>query len=164
VDAAQCEASLFRLLKSTLRLESLTAERDRKIAEIENEYAPRLEKETAKIASLEAEIEAFYRANRAELEVDGKKSVQMVHGTLGMRAPSNPALVPLDEKWTWERIARCVKRLYKMRYFHPPKPPALNKVKIKSELSAEELAGAGLRLEGEETFYYELNRGKEAAA
>ena len=158
----ECDAALYKLLAATLRKESLTAKRDSEIAPIQKRYAPRIEKEWTEIATLESEIETFYREHHDELEQDGKKSVQLANGLLGMRSPTNPALVPLhgdpDDQKVWTKIAAKVKELWQRKYFHKPKPPALDKVKLKKELDEQQLKECGLKLDDSETFYYELNR------
>jgi len=154
----ECDRALSRILQATLRVESQTAARDSEIAAIQSRYAPKLAKDSLTIATLETEIQTYYTAHREELEVEGKKSVQFAHGTLGMRAPSHPSLIPLNAKWTWESITEKVRELWKKKYFAKPKEPGLDKVKIKKELTEEELKQAGMRLDTDERFYYELNR------
>ena len=153
---SDCNRALGKLLAATLRVEAVTAERDTEIAKIQAIYSPRLSKPTEEIAELEAAIEVFYVAHREELEVDGKKSLQLENGLIGMRAPSTPALVPLNEKWTWEKITLTVRKLWKSKYFHKPKPP-IDKMKLK-KLNEKSLAKCGLRLDTDEHFFYKLER------
>jgi hypothetical protein len=153
-----CDGALYRLLKATLRTEMLVARRDSEVATIQKQYATQIAKSGIDTASLEAEIEAYYDAHRDELERDGKKSVQLANGTLGMRAPSNPPLVPLNAKWNWEKIEAKLKELWSKKYFHKPKPPGIDKVKAKKDLTEEQLKECGLKLDATEKFYYELNR------
>lgn len=155
----EADASLAHLLRATLEQETLISARDKKIAEVQEEYAARLESRAGEIARLEAALEAFYRAHPA----DDTKSYRLAHGVIGLRSPATPALVPLNKRWDWDKISAKVKRLWKARYFHAPKPPSLDKVKLKRELSAEQLAKCGLKLDDTESFYVELNRLMEAA-
>lgn len=150
--------ALHRLLKATLQKEHLVAIRDAEILAIQRKHAPALEKEEKVIGTITPEIEAFCVANRAKLELDGSKCVQLGSGLVGFRAPANPALVPLDKRWTWEKIARSLKCRYKLRFFHAPKLPTIDKVKIKRELTLEELAKSGMALDTAENFFLELNR------
>jgi len=153
-----CDLALGRLLGATLRLEGETAKRDAEILAIQKRYAPKLQTAGLVIGVLESQIQEFYSRHRAELEVDGKKSIQLKYGLLGMRAPSHPALEPLNQKWTWKEIGAKVKELWKSKYFHKPKPPGLNKNKLKDELTADQLKECGMKLETTESFYIELNR------
>jgi hypothetical protein len=156
--AAWLNSRLQDLLKATLVKESATAARDAEIFVVQKRHNPAIEKSESQIASLTSQIEEFYRANCAEWELNGKKSVQLASGLIGLRAPTNPALIPLTEAWTWERISKRLKRLYKARFFHDPRPPAPDKVKIKRELDGEQLKKVGLKLDTEESFFVELNR------
>lgn len=160
---SECESALYKLTQATLTEEAKIADRDKEIAVIQHRYAPAIERAAAQKVALGAAIEAYYREHRSEIEVDGKKSLQLHSGVIGMRAPSNPALIPLNDKWSWERITDMVKELFgAKKFFHPPKPPALDKTKIKKALDEKALAGCGLKLDTEERFYYDLNRLKVA--
>jgi hypothetical protein len=86
------------------------------------------------------------------------KSIQLANGWLGMRSPSHPALVPLNAKWTWNKITEKVRELWQRKYFNPPRPRTIDKDGLKKALTVEQLAECGLRLDTEETFYLELNR------
>ncbi|MCL5743771.1 MAG: host-nuclease inhibitor Gam family protein [Acidobacteria bacterium] len=158
-----CGAALARLLTVTLTHEAEITARDQEIEKIEKRYDPKIEKAAAEIGLLEEQIEEYYMAHLEEIEGGGRKSVQYSAGLIGRRLPPSPGLVPLSEKWSWEKIVRRVKRAWKERFFHPPKPATLDKVKLKRELSPEQLSKVGLKLEDTETFYIELNRLKEAA-
>ncbi len=152
---------MHRLLIATLRHERLVAERDAEIAAVGKQRNPSIEKTAGDMATFEAQIQQYYVANREELE-QGKKSVQLSNGLIGMRAPSNPGLVPLNDKWTWAKIEAKLRELWKAKYFHKPKPPGPDKVKLKKELDEKQLKECGLKLDTTETFYLELNRLAEA--
>jgi Bacteriophage Mu Gam like protein len=155
---ADCDSALSKLLKATLAHESAVAERDSEILLVQKKYATRIEKASFLKATLEAEIEQFYRQNCETLAPAGQKSLQLASGNIGLRAPTNPALVPLSDKWTWEKISATVKKVWKKRYFHAPKPPGLDKVALKKSLTPAQLAKLGLKLDDTENFYLELNR------
>ena len=108
------------------------------------------------IAHLSAEIEAHYRQHRKELEQEGK-SLQLEYGELSMRLPSTPALIPV-KGWSWGKIAKEVKKAWGPRYFLKPRMPSINKIKLKSELSAMQLAKVGLMVDATESFSIQLNR------
>ena len=156
--AAWLDIALGKLLSITLSHESQTAARDAAILLIQQEYSPVINKDAARISKLTAEIEAFYRANSSELAPNGEKSLQLGYGLVGLRAPANPALVPLDDRWTWEKIAVKLKAEFGKRFFHLAKAPPIDKVKVKKLLSAEQLTKVGMRLDSTEAFFLELNR------
>lgn len=151
------DVTMHRLLVYTLRQERLVAERDAEIAVIQKHRNGAIEKTAADIAQFEFQIEQYYLANRETLE-QGKKSVQLSNGLMGMRSPTNPGLVPLNDKWTWEKIELKLRELWKAKYFHKPKPPGPDKVKLKKELDEKQLKECGMKLDTTESFYYELNR------
>ncbi len=154
---ANADEALRQLHQAVLERDSKLTARNAEIAAIQVRYGADLAVQDGRIARFESELELYYTSHREEIEAGGKKSLQLGYGTISMRAPSNPSLVPLDG-WTWEKIASKLKRLFKKRFFHDPKPPAIDKVKVKKELDAEELAKVGLRIESAESFHIELNQ------
>jgi Bacteriophage Mu Gam like protein len=156
--ASDADEALRQLLQATLEQESRTAARDAEISAVQVRYGADLAAIAGRIASHEKNLEAYYTANQKSIEADGKKSLQLGYGLIGMRAPSNPALVPLNDKWTWEAIEKKLKALFKLKFFHKPKPPAPDKVKIKREMTAAQMQKCGLKLDSSETFFVDLNR------
>jgi hypothetical protein len=152
------DRALGQLLSVTLSHESAMSARDAEILQIQQKYNPAINTGSALISDITAEIEAFYRANSSELTPEGEKSVQVTYGLVGLRAPANPALLPLSDKWDWEKIAAKLKLEFGKRFFHAPKPPAIDKVKVKKTLSPAELTKVGMRLDDAESFFVELNR------
>lgn len=150
----QANAVLQELLRATLAGERAIVARDIEIEGVQAKYSVELTASEKSIETLTADLETYYRAHPPK---DGK-SVRLAHGLIGLRAPTNPAVVPLNGKWTWKKIEAKLKRLWKTRYFHAPKAPSVDKLKVKSELTAEQLKKCGLKLSSEESFYVELNR------
>jgi hypothetical protein len=157
-DRNALDRALYRLLELTLQHERLVNARDREILSVGQRHARPIEAARLQISTLEAEIQANYLANRQRIDPEGAKAVELQHGVVGTRAATTPALIPLSSKFTWKAIEGKVRKLWKSKYFHKPKPPALDKNKLKKGLSAEQLAKAGLKLDDSETFYLELNR------
>lgn len=152
------ENALKQLLEATLTAEQETAARDVEIAKIQGKYHARIIAAQTSCATLETEIEQFYREHRAKLEPPNKKSLDLQFGTVGLREPSNPSLVPLNEKWTDAKIRRKVKSLWGMKFFRKPPPPAIDKNALKRDRTPEQLAQAGLKLDDTEKFHLSLNR------
>lgn len=155
--------ALRRLLNATLTKEKEIAKRDTEVAQVEQRHSAGIEKATADIEALEAHLEEFYRAQRDLVRAAGRDSMQLAHGVMGIRIGSQGSLVPVNEKWNWEKITRKLRRVFKARFFRTPQPPALDKLKVKKELTAEQLAECGLKIERAETFYIDLNRLPPAA-
>lgn len=169
---AQADDALRRLLDATLSYEKTVATRDTEIAVILKRHAKEIDGAAADIATLNTQIEQFYARwrerllgikVRTETEERELKELKLRYGTLGINIATTPALVPLNAKWTWDKIGAKLRRVFKARFFHTPKPPGIDKVKVKAELSAEQLAQCGMKLEYSESFYIELNRLKEVA-
>jgi hypothetical protein len=150
------DVTMHSLLISTLRHERLVAERDREIAAIHKSRGPSIDKAMIERVTLEAQIEVHCRTHPESLE-EGKKSVQLSNGLMGLRT-GPPALEPLNKQWTWEKIEAKLRELWKKKFFHPPKPPGIDKTKLKKGLNAAQLKECGLKLESSESFYLELNR------
>jgi len=149
-------SALRKLLEATLALESETAHRDLEITAIHSKYEPKIMQAEMAVAHLSAEIESHYRQHRKGLEQEGK-SLQLQYGELSMRLPSTPALIPA-KGWSWAKIAREVKKVWGPRYFLKPRAPSLNKIKLKAELSAVQLAKVGLTVDATESFSIQLHR------
>src|SRR3954470_24415349 len=132
----------------------MVAARDAAIAAVQVRYGVDLAAIARRIIAGEKLLAQYYDSHRPD---GAKKVLQFGYGAIGMRSPSNPALVPMDG-WTWESVAKKLKTLFKARFFHAPKPPAPDKVKLKRELSPAQLAKCGLKLDDSETFYIDLNR------
>lgn len=154
---------MSRLLDATLKRERDIAARDELVASANKKFNAGIRAASEEIALLEAQLEQFYTARRKEICAPDTTVARLPNGDLGMERSSQPSLVPLDEKWDWKAIAARLKRTYKSRFFHEPKPPEPDKLKIKKELTAEELEKVGLKLECGERFYINLKRFKEAA-
>ena len=150
------DVKMHSLLISTLRHERLVAERDREIAAIHKARGPAIDKAAGEKVMLEAQIEVYCRTHPESFE-EGKKSVQLSNGLMGLRT-GPPALEPLNKQWTWEKIEAKLRELWKKKYFHAPKPPGVDKAKVKKGLNKDQLKECGLKLESPENFYFELNR------
>lgn len=155
----EADQKLAQILRHSLERDRLILAQRRAVNAITEADAPAIAEATAAIERLEAEIEEFCRATVTADE----KHIDLVHGRIGLRAAAVPALVPLDAKWTWKKIESAVKRIWKARFFHKPKPPALDKVAIKRELTPEEMKKVGLKLDETEHFYVEMVRLDRAA-
>jgi len=152
----EVDVTMHTLLISTLRHERLVAERDREIAAIHKNRGPSIDKAAIEKAVYESQIETYCRAHPQEME-EGKKSVQLSNGLMGLRT-GPPALEPLNKQWTWEKIEAKLRELWKKKFFHAPKPPGIDKAKLKKGLNKDQLKECGLKLESSESFYLELNR------
>jgi len=153
---ADCEHAIRFLQKSTLQLASLAADRDLEISKIAIKHAPAIDRESEKIALLERQIEAYYRKTLSGNSTGKTVSCRMGGCTIGMRYATNPALVPIDDKWTWERVTETVMKFYRRRFLLR-QLPCLDKVKLKRSLKPDQLRKIGLKLDDTGKFFLDLD-------
>ena len=142
-----------------MRKEKAIVSRDLLIGQAELQYAEEIFNAGAVCAGLAAQLEEYFLSHRPA----NASSIVLPAGTIGMQSAGVPALLPLNEKWTWKKIELKLKRLYKARFFHKPKPAGIDKNKVKKELTTDDLAKCGLKVETSESFYIDLKRYDEAA-
>src|SRR6202171_4896082 len=99
----EVDAAMYRLLRATVDHEDLVSARDKEILEIQKRFSSDINKALSKIVSCETQIEMFVRLHPESMD-EGKKCKQLHWGLIGLRAPASPALVPLNDHWSWERI------------------------------------------------------------
>jgi phage host-nuclease inhibitor protein Gam len=159
---ADCTRVMAELLDTDASLEILGAERSLAVAMASESFESQLDTLVARRGELELGLRTYYYAHLAEMETAGAKSFQLVNGVMGRRL-NPPSLKPLNRNWTWAAIGVRVRELWGKKYFHDPKAPDLDKDQLKT-LGEEELKGAGLKVESEETFYAEPARLPEVKA
>ncbi len=158
----ECNHALRALLRLTLRLEKVDADRALEVAQAHAKFEKNIDGLKEQIAEIEEALQAFYMAHHEEVEEGDRKSVPLYWGVLGRRLPP-ASLKPLNRSWSWKAIAVKVRSQFGARFFTQPEP-ALDKEQIKAELDEETLKKCGMRLEQEDDFYYELNRDRQVEA
>jgi phage host-nuclease inhibitor protein Gam len=156
----ECNRAMGLLLDATLEIERLVAKRDKEIAALQTKYEPALDKQRAQKAELLVSLEAYYRANIAELERGARKSYELGNGVMGRRLDP-PKLALLNRAWTWVTVAAKVRAKYGLKYLRI-REPELDKDLVKADLDAGELAACGLKVVQTEEFYAEPARLPEA--
>jgi hypothetical protein len=150
MNRSEAEQALASLVQLSTEREAARAARDTAIAAAEKKHGPGILKLSESIGQLEKALEGWYRSGG-----NGGKHLDLLHGRIGLRAPASPGLVLLP-RWTWPKVRAKVQKLWKGAYFHKPIPPALDKMKMKTALTAEQLEQGGLKLDDSKHFYYEL--------
>lgn len=111
----------------------------------------------AEKAALANELEAFYKANRKKVETDGRRSVDLNFGRLGMRK-GKPALALL-KGWKWDRVLYEIKERWArnkdLLESLVTSTESVNKEGCKSRLDEEQMALVGLKVKQEDEFFYE---------
>ena len=112
-----------------------------------------------------AELERFYRANRKQVEADGRKSIELNFGRAGLRL-GNPTLA-LRKGWNWDKVLQAIKDRWKKRPECIAVKETVNKEAVKAVgATEEELKELGLRIKQDEEFFVETYTDKvdQAAA
>ena len=131
--------------------------RDQQVLDAQTDYARITSGMTAQRAQLVEELEDFYRKQKKSVEADGRRSVELEFGKLGMRK-GNPTL-KLLKGWKWERVLSAAKHIFSdnkdllSALVTTKETP--NKDGIKSRLDEVGLARIGCRIVQEDEFWFE---------
>lgn len=149
----QFDATVDEICKLQLDREQLVTERDRLLAEVREEHDPRIEEIGSAISAKILLCEKYATVHRETLF--GKlKSASSSLALFGFRT-GNPKLVLLNRKWKWNDVLAALKgkeRTDLIRRKEEADKDALKK------LPDDELAGFGLRIDQDETFFIEPKR------
>jgi hypothetical protein len=154
----ECNDAMRRLLLATVTREKLIANRDEQCVRVAKSFETEIGEVAGMEQDLAAQLEEYYITHLPEVETPQRRSVNLTYGTMGRRL-SPPALKPRNKSFTWKAIKVLLRGLANgERFFHVPTDPEPDKERIKKELSEEELAACGLKLEQDDEFFIELNR------
>jgi phage host-nuclease inhibitor protein Gam len=158
----ECTAAMRKLAVATADREVLIGELDRAVAALKKGSETRLAALEEKREDLELQLRNYYMSHLAEVERDGKRSVELLYGAMGRRW-SPPALKLLNKSWTWAAVRESVRVKWGMAFLRCADPD-VDKDKVKDEIPEEQLSECGMKLHREETFYVDLARAPEAGA
>ncbi len=119
----------------------------------------------AKRAALGDELEAYYKTHRKEVEVEGKRSIDLTFGRAGMRK-GNPTLSCL-KGWKWEKVLAAIKKRFarnedRLEQLITTKE-SVNKDGVKAAgFDADELAAIGCKIRQDDEFFFEVFPDKAA--
>lgn len=148
--------ALHALLIAEVELEKQQGAMDLERAAATTKYEKKIDEQRAAIADLTQQLQTWYMAHHKDLETDGLKSVKLAYGVIGRRI-GNPTLKPLNRSWTWGAIGVKLRSIYNARFFKAQEPE-IDRGLVRAELTAEQLAAVGLKVEQEERFYVETDR------
>jgi phage host-nuclease inhibitor protein Gam len=153
---SECTRAMGELLVALTDLEALTAERDMAVAAASQKFEGIMDDAKTRRDELQAALREYYMAHVDELEKEGRRSIQLVNGTMGRRmAP--PKLALLNRSWTWAAVMVRLREKYGARFLRL-RDPEIDKDLVKAELAIEELKALGVRIDQDETFYAEPAR------
>lgn len=152
----ECTEAMRKLLVATVDLEAIIAERDRAVAALMKEYERQIARLSDTADDLKLQLQNYYMAHLADVERDGRRSIELQYGVMGRRL-GNPVLRLLNRTWTWAAVMARLAEVYGTRFLRL-KDPELNKDAVKEHIPEDMLREFGLKLEQEERFYVELSR------
>ena len=101
---AQMESVVADICALTIYRDAQTAAMDQRLMEIRTEYELTLSQNQQELDGMMAMAQAWAEANPSEF--GGKKSIDMVHGTVGFRT-GMPKLKTLTG-WSWDRVKEAL--------------------------------------------------------
>lgn len=153
ITAVQAEEAFAVFAKADARQAQITAEMDAKFTKIRQQHQEELSELTTAKEEQFAVMEAFAMENREE-HFSKRKSMDMVHGTLGFRT-SNPSLKTL-RGFTWASVTELLKEFlpdYIRTKIEPDKEALL--ADRDSEQIASQFKRCGIVVNQGETFFVE---------
>ena len=159
---AEFTDAVDRIAELQVKLRSAEARRDAEIQTVRDRHEPSVEKIGGELQSLLVLAEKFAETRRAELFPTVKKSADTALACFGFRI-GNPTLKLLNRKWSWESVLEAVKRSFPGQFVRLSE--AVDKDALKVQLTDEQRAEVGCRIDQVETFFVEAKdqATKEAA-
>jgi len=154
------EAAINRYVDLSLSLLRRKAKQERELAELKAKHADANREEGEEALSLESGIQLFCETHRKLIlpDEEKKKSREYGNAVVGFRT-NPPSVAKIVEKDTWTRIAERLDALEWGERFVVTEL-SVNKEELltcRADLTAEQLADAGIRFAQGETFFLEPN-------
>lgn len=147
---SEFSAALDEIATLQVKLRILEAKRDKAIQLARDAHAKDIDAVSAQLKSTLALAEKFAESHRDEILPPGKKSSETALAIYGFRL-GNPTLKPLNKRWTWGTILGAVRTRFQGRFIRTKEE--LDKDALKAQLSDEQLASVGCRIEQSEDFF-----------
>lgn len=158
---AECTDAMRLLLLVTTDLEKQQATRDAAMAGVCKSYEKAIGGLLEQKADIELQLRQYYMGHLAEVEHEGRKSVELAYGTMGRRL-GQPTLKLLNKAWTWAAALVALANKFGNKYLRL-RDPEIDKDAVKAGIPEGELAFYGLKLDQDENFFIDLKRPKEDA-
>jgi phage host-nuclease inhibitor protein Gam len=150
----EAEATVGEIANCILNRIKLTAQMDARIVEVRKAYEMNLSAIESFVESKTEALRIWAEANPQEFPKD-RKSIDLVQGIIGFRT-GTPKLVPLNRRWTWEKILTAL-QTYLPAFLRDR--PEIDKASILAQrdepLIKETLPLVGLKVVQDEEFYVE---------
>lgn len=150
----ECETVMGLLRTATLAQRMHLAGKAADLARIEEKYAAGLMEVEEQMEDYTASLQGYYMMHLRELEVDGKRSIELRHGVMGRRT-GQPTLKLASKAWTWQSVLEKLREKWGEAFVRHH-DPEVDKQALKScQLTSGELYECGLKVEQEERFFAE---------
>lgn len=150
---AEFDQALDEIAELQVALRTHEAKRDKGLQAVRDEHAPKIDELKERLSAKFLLAEKYAEQHRAEIFPTAKKSGDTGLSLFGFRL-GNPTLKTLNKRWTWDSVLAAVKSAFGGKRFVRVKEE-LDKDALKSELSDEQLATVGCRVEQAEEFFVE---------
>jgi phage host-nuclease inhibitor protein Gam len=154
---AEMEALVGQIAALQLQLNERTARMDQDLTDIRAQYEGVLDHLAQEIQTRTALVEGWADSHPEEFP-EGKKSIDIVHGSIGFRTDP-PKVLPVRKRFTVKIIVSLLKKVaWGPKYIRQP-DPQIDKEAIlqdRKTLTEEQLAKVGLKIVQDESFYIDL--------
>jgi phage host-nuclease inhibitor protein Gam len=161
----EVDQALLRIGQSESRIAKAEAQMNAKIQELRDAFEQQTAEDRSTKIALEKDVETFCLTHKPEF--DATRTKQLVHGTVGFRT-TPPKVGFLNRKYNAQTAVELIKKILKGLYVRTVEE--INKEAILTDYAAREitddqLAAVGLRVDQSEKFSYEVKWDElEAAA
>lgn len=156
-DNIELDNALLDLGRAKAQLQKEEAAMNEEIQKITEKYSDRTAELSGEVALMEDGIEKYCTSIKNDFASIRTRALN--HGVVGFRT-NPPSVKQLNKKWKVESSIAFLKKLFGKKYLR--EKPEINRESILADFAGEkltevDLAGAGLRIEQEETFICEPN-------
>jgi len=157
---AEFDQALDTIAELQVSIRKHEALRDAAIQQVRDTHEPKIQSLTEQARGLVVLAEKYAETHRGELFAGNLKSAETPLSIFGFRV-GNPTLKLLNKKWSWEGVLDAVKRRFPGRFVRTTE--AVEKDSLKAQLTDEQLAEVGCRIDQAETFFVEAKEQPSAA-
>lgn len=154
---AELDQALLEAGKLQVMLTKKEAELNSKLQALRDKYEQETAEDRKTFEAIESAIMAY--CNTIKHEFNNQRRKELTHGYVGFRT-NPPKVLQLNKKFTLKTSLELIKKLFAGKYIRLKEE--INKDEIladysNKELTDDKLAAIGLRIDQDETFYYEIN-------
>lgn len=149
---SEFDAAVDQIATLQVKLRILEAKRDKDIQRARDAHGAAIDEVATQLKATLSLAERYAVDHRDEIVPPGRKSSESALAVFGFRL-GNPTLKTLNKRWTWDGVLEAVRSRFNGRFIRTSE--AVDKDALKAQLSDEQLAGVGCRIEQREDFFVE---------